>query len=82
MIRNQQATHNHKSVGAVVLLESTTELAKVLVLASEDEFWVKLTDLSLFGDNLIKKSRGTKSHQIKIRPNVSANPHYRIVHAA
>ena len=82
MKNKQQATHNHKRVGPVVLLESTTELAKVLVLASEDEFWVKLTDLTLFGDNLIEKSRGAKPHQIKTRPNVSPNPHYRVVRAA
>jgi len=82
MKNKQQATHNHKRVGPVVLLESTTELAKVFVLASEDEFWVKLTDLTLFGDNLIEKSRGAKGHQIKTRPNVSPNPHYRVVRAA
>ena len=57
MKNKQQATHNHKRVGPVVLLESTTELAKVFVLASEDEFWVKLTDLTLFGDNLVENSR-------------------------
>jgi hypothetical protein len=82
MKNKQQATHNHKRVGPVVLLESTTELAKVFVLASEDEFWVKLTDLTLFGDNLIEKTRGTKSHQINTRPNVSPSPHYRVVRAA
>jgi hypothetical protein len=82
MMNIPQATHNHKRVGAVVLLESTTELAKVLVLTGEDEFWVRLTDLTPFGDNLIEKSRGTKSHQSKTRPNVSPNPHYRVVRAA
>jgi hypothetical protein len=82
MMNIPQATHNHKRVGAVVLLESTTELAKVLVLTGEDEFWVRLTDLTPFGDNLIEKGRGTKSHQSKTRPNVSPNSHYRVVRAA
>ena len=77
MIRNQQATHNHKRVGAVVLLESTTELAKVLVLTSQDEFWVKLTDLTVFGEDLVAKSTTVRSHRGKARPHVSSNPPHR-----
>jgi hypothetical protein len=82
MKNNQQATHNHKRVGPVVLLQSTTELAKVLVLASEDEFWVKRSDLTLVGDDLIEKGTTAKIRQSKTRPNVSSNPQYRVVRAA
>jgi hypothetical protein len=82
MKNNQQATHNHKRVGAVVLLESTTELGKVLVLAGQDEFWVKLTDLTPFGEDLIGKSTTAQIHRRKNRPNVSADPKYRVVRAA
>jgi hypothetical protein len=46
MKNNRAATHNHKREGAVVLLESTTELARVAVLRSGDEYWVKLVDLT------------------------------------
>jgi hypothetical protein len=42
----QQATHNHKRAGAVVVLQSTTELAKVLIPASGDEYWVKVNELT------------------------------------
>jgi hypothetical protein len=76
MIRHQQATHNQKRVGAAMLLESTTELGKVSVLASEDKFWVKLTDLTLFGEDLIEKRATVRSHRSKVRPHVSPNPPY------
>ena len=82
MIRYQQATHNHKRVGAVVLLESTRELGKVLTLVGQDEFWVKLTDLTVFGEDLIEKTKTAKIHRGKTRPNVSSNPEYRMVPAA
>jgi hypothetical protein len=77
MIRNQQATHNHKRVGAVVLLESTTELGKVLTLVGQDEFWVKLSDLTVFGEDLVAKSTTVRSHRGKTRPHVPSNPPYR-----
>ena len=40
-----QATHNHKRVGAVVVLRSTAELAEILVPSSRDHFWVKRSEL-------------------------------------
>jgi hypothetical protein len=46
MTNIQQATHSHKRAGAVVVLQSTAELAKVRVITSGDEFWVKLADLT------------------------------------
>jgi hypothetical protein len=52
-MKTKQATHNHKRAGEVVLLESTAELGKVLVLASGDEFWVKLTDLTQLGGGVM-----------------------------
>jgi hypothetical protein len=54
---NQPARYNHKSAGAVVLLESTAELAKVLIPGSGDEFWVKLTDLTQLAGGVIEESK-------------------------
>lgn len=45
MSNTEQATHYHKRAGAVVVLKSTAELARIRVLTSGDEFWVKLTDV-------------------------------------
>jgi hypothetical protein len=81
MKNNQPATHNHKRAGAVVVLESTSELAKVLIPASGDEFWVKLADLTLVG-TIIEKVKPAKKQSAKSRPNASPNPQYRVVHAA
>ena len=57
MKNTQPATYNHKRAGAVVLLESTAELAKVLIPASGDKFWVKLTDLTQLGGGVIRKTK-------------------------
>jgi hypothetical protein len=57
MKNHQPATYSHKRAGAVVLLESTAELAKVLIPASGDEFWVKLTDLTRLVGGVIEKSK-------------------------
>jgi hypothetical protein len=46
-----QATHNHKRVGAVVVLQSTAELAEILVPCSRDHFWVKRSDLTKLADD-------------------------------
>ena len=46
MKNSNQATHNHKRVGAVIVLQSTRELAEVQIPSSGDHFWVKLTDLT------------------------------------
>lgn len=82
MKNNKQATHNHKRAGAVLVLESTAELAKVLVPASGDEFWVKVADLTLLVDGVIEKSKPSKKHVGKDRPNASPNSQYRVVRAA
>jgi hypothetical protein len=42
----QKATHEHKRVGAVVVLEWASELVKILVPSTGEQFWVKLADLS------------------------------------
>jgi hypothetical protein len=81
-MKTKQATHNHKRAGEVVLLESTAELGKVLVLASGDEFWVKLTDLTQLGDGVIEKSKLGKKQLANNRPNASSNSRYRVVRAA
>jgi len=82
MKKNQQATHNHKRAGSVVLLESTTELGKVLMLVSGDEFWVRLTDLTPLVSGVIEKSKPSNKPLGKNRPNTSPNSHYRSVRAA
>ena len=60
MKNNRQATHNHKIAGAVVVLESTAQLAKVLIVARGAEFWVKLTDLTESVGGVIEKSKSGK----------------------
>jgi hypothetical protein len=55
-----QATHNHKRAGAVVVLQSTAELAQVVTSISGDTFWVKVSDLTqLAGDQV--QNRGKRS---------------------
>lgn len=67
MKSGHQATHNHKRVGDVVVLQSTPELAQVVTSAS-DTFWVKLTDLTeLSADGssrtVKKESRANRRHR-------------------
>jgi hypothetical protein len=81
-MKTKQATHNKKRAGEVALLESTAELGKVLVLASGDEFWVKLTDLTKLGGGVIGKSKVGKKQLTNDRPNASSNSRYRVVRAA
>lgn len=51
-MKNKDAvTHNHKRAGAVIVLQSTAELAEVLVPSSGDRFWVKTADLTKLADN-------------------------------
>jgi hypothetical protein len=78
-MNQQQATHMHSRAGAVVLLESTNQLAKVLVLDEQDEIWVRLVDLAPLGDGAVQKTQGGKKRVTKDRPNASANSNYRIV---
>ena len=82
MKNNQPTTHKHKRVGAVVLLESTAELAKILVPLSGDEFWVRLTDLTQLAGSVIEESKPGKKRLVKSRPNASPNSQYRVVRAA
>ena len=46
MKKIQEATHNHKRAGAVVVLQSTAELAQIVTVAGGDTFWVKVADLT------------------------------------
>jgi hypothetical protein len=81
MKNNQQATHDHKRAGAVVLLQSTAVLGKVLT-ASGDEFWVKLEDLTDLAGGAIEKTKPGKKRPGNDRPIASANSRYRVVRAA
>jgi hypothetical protein len=74
---NRAATHRHKTYGPVVLLESTAQLGKVLVVDLGDEVWVKLADLTEGAHAVTKK----RTREPKERPNSSANSSYRIVRA-
>lgn len=56
----QQATHNHKRAGAVVVLHSTEGLAKILIPTSGDEFWVKREDLTELVGGVVEKIRPSK----------------------
>jgi hypothetical protein len=55
MKKIQEATHNHKRVGAVVVLQSTAELAQIVTVINGDTFWVKLADLTQLGGNQVQK---------------------------
>jgi len=57
----QQATHDHKRVGTVVVLESTGELAKVLIPTTGDEFWVKLIDLTPLSEVVVVKRKAPRT---------------------
>jgi len=82
MKNNQQATHSHKREGAVVILQSTSELARVLVSATGDEFWVKLIDLTPLVAGVVHDGKPVKKQSRKTRPNASPNTNYRVVRAA
>ena len=82
MKNHQPATYSHKRAGAVVLLESTAELAKVLIPASGDEFWVKLTDLTRLVGGVIEKSKPGNKQLGRSRGNASPKSRYRVVRVA
>jgi hypothetical protein len=77
MPEKPMATHRHKTHGAVLLLETTAQLARVLVVDQGDEMWVKLADLSEGAQPITKKR--PRAPSAKDRPNSSANANYRIV---
>ncbi len=79
MTETRTATHRHKTHGPVILLESTAQLAKVLVIEQGDEIWVKLADLTT-GAHAVTKKAPRKSSS-KDRPTSSANSNYRIIRA-
>jgi len=79
MAEERNATHRHKTHGPVVLLESTAQLARVLVVEQGDEMWVKLADLSE-GTHAVSKKAARKPSS-KDRPNSSANSSYRTIRA-
>ncbi len=60
MNSTKQATHNHKRAGAVRVLQSTTDLAKIHVVASGEEFWVKLSDLAELSGGVVPEIRPRK----------------------
>ena len=68
-------------VGAVRLLESTAELAKVVVSASGDEFWVKWVDLTQVCI-VMEKSKPAKKQLGENPPNASPNSRYHKVRVA
>jgi len=82
MKNNQQATHDHKRAGTVVVLESTGELAKVLIPTTGDEFWVKLIDLTPLTDVVIDKQKLTRQLSGRNHLPPAANRHRRAVRAA
>jgi hypothetical protein len=79
MAENQSATHRHRTHGPVILLESTAQLAKVLVVDQGDEIWVKLSDLTEGAHAVLKKA--PRKSSAKDRPTASANSSYRIIRA-
>jgi hypothetical protein len=45
MNKIDEPTHHHKNAGAVVVVQSTSALARIRVLATGEQFWVKRTEL-------------------------------------
>jgi hypothetical protein len=56
MKKTHEATHNHKRAGAVVVLQSTGELAQVLTVTGGDTFWVKVVDLTQVPGDRVQKT--------------------------
>jgi hypothetical protein len=62
MKKIHEATHNHKRVGAVTVLQSTAELAQVVTTPSGDIFWVKVAELTeLAGDRAQKPTKKSRA---------------------
>jgi hypothetical protein len=74
MSENGNVTHSHKKLGAVLLLESSAELAKVLVVDRDDEIWVKRSDLSEGAQAMLKKH--VRKSSARGRLNTLANSNY------
>lgn len=55
MPANRTTIRSHKTEGPVVIISSTAQLAKVLVLDRNDEIWVKRADLSEVTTAILKK---------------------------
>ena len=65
----EQATHCYKKEGAVVILQSTTALARIRVLKSGDEFWVKLTDVAESASGAMPEKKPSKKESRANRVN-------------
>jgi hypothetical protein len=74
-----EATHRHKRLGAVAVLQSTSELAKIAMPVSGEEFWVKISDLSELNAEVPAKSKAAKKQSKADRANAAADNRY---HAA
>jgi hypothetical protein len=70
------ATHRHKRLGAVVVLQMTSELAKIVMPVSGDEFWVKVSELSELTADAPPKAKATKKQSKAERPEASADSRY------
>jgi hypothetical protein len=73
MTENRTKIHSHKTEGRVVIISSTTHLAKVLVVDRDDEIWVKLADLSEVA-TAIPKTRGREPSVCSARRVTPARP--------
>jgi hypothetical protein len=76
----EQATHNHKRAGAVLVLESAAKLARVRVLTSGDEFWVKLADLTELADAFADQSTPSKKEPRAKRVNAAPDERFSALH--
>jgi hypothetical protein len=77
MSETRNATHWHKTQGAVVLLESTAQLAKILIVDKGEVIWVKLAQLSE-GARKLPKKRARRDAKAKDRPISPADSNHRI----
>jgi hypothetical protein len=76
------ATHRHKRLGPVVVLHMSSELAKIVMPVSGDEFWVKISELSELTAEAPAKTKGTKKQSKADRANAAADDRYRAVRVA
>jgi hypothetical protein len=60
MTGSDNATHKHRRLGEVVVLQSTTELAQVLTLDTRERMWVKQIDLSVLTEKVVPVRAGRK----------------------
>jgi hypothetical protein len=76
-----EATHRHKRLGAVVVLQMGSELAKI-VMTNGDEFWVKVSELTDLSVEVVAEPKSSKKQAKAARPAATVDSRLRVAHVA